>query len=116
MSKPIRSSDHLQARIKLRRAPKSLPRTIYKQARERYGWRTMAKDLKKEKRVAHYDQESDVLYLGLKEGAEDALIEVAPGVGLEVDESGKILGIEILNASQILQLVPKLDRPAAVDA
>lgn len=75
--------------------------------------RKMAKDLK-EKRVAHYDKDSDVLYLGLKEGAEDALIEVAPGVGLEVDESGKILGIEILNASQVLKLVPKIERPAAV--
>lgn len=70
----------------------------------------------KDKRVAHYDKDSDVLYLGVREGAEDALIEVAPGVGLEVDESGKILGIEILNASQVLQLVSEIRRGSALEA
>lgn len=56
-------------------------------------------------RAAHYDKDSDVLYLGLREGEEEGFMEVGPGVNLEMDEEGKILGIEILQASQVLGAV-----------
>ena len=60
------------------------------------------KDNKIDPRIAHYDQESDVLYLGLRSGAEESFVEVAPGVNMEIGDHGKILGIEILNASSVL--------------
>ena len=59
----------------------------------------------KEKKLFHYDQESDVFYIGLRRGDEDEYVEVAPGVGVELDENGQVLGIEILNASKLLQPV-----------
>lgn len=68
----------------------------------------MAKDLKKEKNEAmHYDHESDVLYFGIKKGAEDSFVEVAPGVNIEVDSEGQVLGVEILEASLIFGEINK---------
>lgn len=58
-----------------------------------------------EKRISHYDPESDALYLGLKKGVEESFLEIAPGLNLEIDEYGKIIGIEVLNASQILEQI-----------
>lgn len=57
----------------------------------------------KAKKLLHYDHESDVFYIGLRGGDEDEYVEVAPGVGVELDEKGQVLGIEILNASKLLQ-------------
>lgn len=57
----------------------------------------------KTKKLVHYDRESDVFYIGLRGGDEDEYVEVAPGVGVELDEDGQVLGIEILNASKLLQ-------------
>lgn len=50
----------------------------------------------------HYDKEVDVLYLS-KEGKEAYVEEVSPGISLEFDEEGNIIGIEILNASLVLK-------------
>lgn len=54
---------------------------------------------------AHYDPESDALYLGLKKGSEESFLEIAPGLNLEVNERGQIIGIEVLNASHILEQI-----------
>lgn len=54
---------------------------------------------------AHYDPDSDALYLGLKKGVEESFIEVAPGLNLELNEQGQIIGIEVLNASHILEQI-----------
>lgn len=48
-----------------------------------------------------YDQEADVLYLA-KEGQEEEVVEVYPGVNLEFGPERELLGIEILGASRIL--------------
>jgi uncharacterized protein YuzE len=53
-----------------------------------------------------YDQENDVLSL-LKGGREDAFIEIYPGINIELDEKKEFIGIEILNASQVLKDVLK---------
>lgn len=53
----------------------------------------------------NYDSKSDALYLGLKNGIEEEFVEVAPGVNVELDEQGKVLGVEILNASRVLRSV-----------
>lgn len=55
-----------------------------------------------------YDKKSDNLYLFLKEGKLDHYQEVAHGVGLEFDKEGKLLGVEVLGASKILGVKPKI--------
>ena len=56
-----------------------------------------------------YDKKSDNLYLFIKEGQLDEYQEVAPGVGLEFDKGKNLLGIEVLGASKILGVRPKVD-------
>lgn len=48
----------------------------------------------------NYDPKSDVFYLILKKGYEESHEEVAPGIFVELDDRGRLLGIEILNASK----------------
>ena len=57
------------------------------------------------KKIINYDRKSDVLYLGVKEGIEEEFVEIAPGVNVELDERGKVIGIEILNASKVFRPV-----------
>ena len=52
----------------------------------------------------HYDKEVDILYLA-REGKEEESIEVYPGVNLELDKKGEVIGVEILNASTVLKEV-----------
>jgi len=49
-----------------------------------------------------YDKKTDVLYLS-REGEEEAVEEIYPGINLELDKKGIIIGIEILNASKLLK-------------
>jgi uncharacterized protein YuzE len=69
----------------------------------------MAKIIKKIKlnKVINYDRKYDVLYIGLKKGAEEEFVEVSPGINVELDSKGEVIGIEILNASRILKPVIK---------
>ena len=53
-----------------------------------------------------YDAETDVLYLA-RPGREEQVVEVAPGLNLEPDKTGELLGVELLNASQLLKEVVK---------
>lgn len=50
----------------------------------------------------YYDKETDVLWLNIKSGVEEDYSEVAPGIGVELNKNGELLGIEILNASKVL--------------
>lgn len=59
------------------------------------------------KKNVNYDAKSDVLYFGIKKGAEEEYSEVAPGVNVELDKAGKVIGVEVLNASKILKPVAK---------
>ncbi len=52
----------------------------------------------------HYDPEVDVLYLA-REGQEEQVVEVYPGLNLELDASGELIGVELLNASEFLKEV-----------
>ncbi|MEW6456586.1 MAG: DUF2283 domain-containing protein [Acidobacteriota bacterium] len=56
----------------------------------------------KEDFKVYYDKEQDILYLA-KEGREAEIVELAPGVNMELDESGNLIGIEVFNASQVLK-------------
>jgi len=59
------------------------------------------------KHNVNYDPESDVLYIATKGGEEEEFVEVAPGVNVELDEKGEVIGIEILNASKFLKPIAK---------
>ena len=48
-----------------------------------------------------YDAEFDLLHWG-QAGIEDAAVEVYPGVTLELDAAGAIIGVEVFNAGQLL--------------
>jgi uncharacterized protein YuzE len=52
----------------------------------------------------HYDPEVDVLYIA-RAGEEEEVVEVYPGLSLEKDASGELIGVEILQASEILKEV-----------
>ena len=59
----------------------------------------------------YYDQEEDILYLARK-GEEEEVIELAPGVNLELDAKGELIGVELLKASELLKdaVVPMAER------
>ncbi len=52
----------------------------------------------------HYDPEVDDLYLA-RTGQEEEVVEVYPGLNLELDASGELIGVEILKASRLLKEV-----------
>jgi uncharacterized protein YuzE len=58
---------------------------------------------KKNKPLVRYDPSSDVLYIATRKGVEEEFTEIAPGVNVEMDVKGNILGVEILKASQTLK-------------
>ena len=59
------------------------------------------------KKIINYDPKSDVLYMGAKKGIEEEFIEVSPGLNVELDSKGQVIGIEILNASKTLRSIIK---------
>lgn len=44
-----------------------------------------------------------MLYIATRKGFEEDFVEVAPGVNVELDDKGNVLGVEILRASQTLK-------------
>ena len=54
------------------------------------------------KLTVSYDEQADILYMA-REGEEELVEEVYPGVNLEFDRQGRLIGIEILRASQVLR-------------
>lgn len=63
--------------------------------------------MKKHMPFVNYDSKSDVLFIATKRGEEEEFIEIAPGVNVELDERGEVIGIEILNASRFLKPIAK---------
>jgi len=53
-----------------------------------------------------YDEEEDILYLA-KEGEEAEVVEISPGVNMELDSNGKLIGIELFKASRMFKDVLK---------
>jgi uncharacterized protein YuzE len=52
----------------------------------------------------HYYPETDSLYIDLSEKKSADSLEVAPGVVLDFDETGTLVGIDIDHASKIVDL------------
>ncbi len=53
-----------------------------------------------------YDEEEDILYLA-KEGEEAEVVEISPGVNMELDSNGKLIGVELFKASCMFKNVLK---------
>jgi len=53
-----------------------------------------------------YDEMEDILYLA-KEGKEEEVVELSPGVNIELDASGSLIGVELFNASTLFKDVIK---------
>jgi uncharacterized protein YuzE len=51
-----------------------------------------------------YDEEVDALYLKLGDQNPDGVIEITEGVNIDTTTDGKITGIEILNASNKMNI------------
>jgi len=56
--------------------------------------------MEKDKVKAWYDKSTDIFYMLFKEGPSYEVIEADPDVHLELDEKGRIIGIEIWNAQK----------------
>lgn len=63
--------------------------------------------------IVKYDSAVDALSLVLNEGEEVHFEELAPGLGVEFDKQGQVIGFEILKASRYLKdTLPSLNKKA----
>jgi len=46
-----------------------------------------------------YDNEIDALYIRLQEKDVERTVEITEGVNIDLDESGKLIGLEVLDAA-----------------
>jgi len=72
--------------------------------------------MEKDKVKAWYDKSTDIFYMLFKEGPSQEIIEADPDVHLELDEEGRIIGIEIWNAQKsglIKQVEKAIAKPAS---
>lgn len=59
-----------------------------------------------EKFKVFYDEKEDILYLA-REGQEEEVVEIAPGINMELDASGNLIGVEVFRASRVFKDVIK---------
>ena len=59
------------------------------------------------KKKYSYDEKTDSLYINLRDGEEDSFDEVVPGINVELDEKGNVIGVEILKASRFSNKLKK---------
>lgn len=52
----------------------------------------------------YYDDEVDALYLKLSDIIPDGVVELSEGINLDTTNNGKLAGIEILDASQKMDI------------
>jgi uncharacterized protein YuzE len=55
------------------------------------------------KKFASYDTKKDSLYIAVRGGIKDDVVELVPCVNLEVNNAGEMIGIEILNVSRLFR-------------
>ncbi|MFZ6017908.1 MAG: DUF2283 domain-containing protein [Nitrospirota bacterium] len=56
----------------------------------------------KDFKVFYDEEEEDILYLA-KEGEEAEVVELSPGVNMELDNNGNLIGVEVFKASYIFR-------------
>jgi len=64
---------------------------------------------------AWYDKSTDIFYMLFREGPSREVVEADPDVHLELDEKGRVIGIEIWNA-QKSGLIKQVSRAVAKGA
>lgn len=52
-----------------------------------------------------YDKKSDSLLINIKDDEEESFEEIIPGINVELNKEGNIIGIEILKASRFMKKV-----------
>jgi uncharacterized protein YuzE len=60
-------------------------------------------DIKQQLPQINYFKEEDILHLLISEEPESASIEISPNVTAELNASGELIGVEILNASNYMR-------------
>ena len=50
-----------------------------------------------------YFEKEDILHLNLAEETEAASVEISPNITAELNETGELIGIEIINASAFIR-------------
>jgi len=63
----------------------------------------------------YYDNEVDALYFELGTESPEGVIEISEGVNLDTTSGGRIVGIEILNASRKLDVKTILSYTLEID-
>ena len=63
----------------------------------------------------HYDAEIDAVYIKLGTQKPDGVIEIAEGINLDTTSENRIVGIEILNASQKMNIKTILSYELEID-
>jgi uncharacterized protein YuzE len=63
-----------------------------------------------------YDKAVDAIYIGLSTLKPEGVIEVADGINIDVTSDGKVVGIELLDASQKVSLDTLLTYEIAADS
>lgn len=53
------------------------------------------------KKHVFYDKKIDALWIRMKAGTEVDSEEIAPGVSVEYDSRGNVIGVEVLHASRL---------------
>lgn len=56
-----------------------------------------------------YDREADALYISLQDKEVSKTIELADGVNVDMDEQGKLIGLEVLDATERYSLADIFD-------
>lgn len=64
----------------------------------------------------NYDKEVDAVYIELSKEKPDGVIEVAEGINVDVTSDGKIVGIELLDATQKVSLESLLTYEIAAES
>jgi uncharacterized protein YuzE len=64
----------------------------------------------------NYDKEVDAVYIELSKAKPEGVIEVAEGINIDVTSDGKIVGIELLDATQKVSLDSLLTYEVAVES
>ena len=52
-----------------------------------------------------YDPNIDALYIVTREGEEEEFVEISPGINVELDSEGRVIGKEILNTFNALSRI-----------
>ena len=59
------------------------------------------------KKLYNYDKKSDSLFIYIKSDKEERFEEIVPGINVEFDKKGEIIGIEVLKASRFSESLRK---------